>query len=235
MKGRFEDIKLKLQPKKLYLPRQAKRYAHKTEKEIGLLPHLVRPGCAAIDGGANKGVYSWWLSKLCKRVIAFEPNPQMFAYMSQGVPANVEPIQAALCAEVGTAQFNLPTTEGKVHHTRGSLLDVEAGSGNKTFEVKTTTIDTLDLDDCGFIKLDLEGAELDALRGATNTLTKCKPVVMTEVTGVGGASSADLFGYMIGRGYRVLVLVDARLQYFGDDPETIPSERNCVFMPMMTA
>ena len=235
MKGWLEDLKLKLQPKKLYLPRQAKRYARKTEKEIGMLPYLVRPGCNAIDGGANKGVYSWWLSKLCRHVIAFEPNPQMYAYMSAGVPKNVEPIQAALCSEVGTARFNLPTTQGKVHHTRGSLLDVEAGSDNKTFEVKTTTIDTLGLDDCGFIKLDLEGAELDALRGAAKTLEQCRPVVMTEVTGVGGASSADLFGYMIERGYQVLVVVDARLEYFGDDPETIPSERNCVFMPTHSA
>ncbi len=235
MKGRLEDIKLKLQPKKLYLPRQAKRYARKTEKEIGLLPHLVPAGCTAVDGGANKGVYSWWLSRICRRVIAFEPNPQMFVYMSQGVPGNVEPVQAALSSEVGTATFNLPTTDGKVHHTRGSLLEVSAGSGTRTFEVKTTTIDTLGLDDCGFIKLDLEGAELDALKGAAQTLERCRPVVMTEVTGVGGASSADLFRYMIDRGYEVLVLVDARLQYFGCEPETIPSERNCVFVPTLKA
>jgi len=231
MKGRLEDLKLKFQPKKLYLPRQARRYARKTEREIGLLPHLVPAGCTAIDGGANKGVYSWWLSQLCSRVIAFEPNPQMFAYMSKAVPANVEPHQLALAGDEGVRRFNLPTTDGKVHHTRGSLYSVEAGSDNKTFEVRTTTIDAQGLTDCGFIKLDLEGAELEALRGASETLKRCKPVVMTEVTGVGGSSPAELFDDMIGRGYEVMVIVDARLQYFGRDPKKIPSERNCVFMP----
>lgn len=231
MKSRLENIKLALQPKKLYLPRQAKRYARKTEREIGLLPHLVPAGCTAIDGGANKGVYSWWLSQICKRVIAFEPNPQMFAYMSKGVPSNVEPHQLALSDEEGVSQFNLPTTDGKRHHTRGSLNTVKAGSENQTFDVRTTTIDTLGLSELGFIKLDLEGSELDCLRGTSDTLDRCNPVVMTEVTGVGGASSADLFGYMIDRGYQVQVIVDACLQYHGNDPNSIPSERNCVFMP----
>ncbi len=174
MKGRLEDLKLALQPKKLYLPRQARRYARKTEKEIGLLPHLVPAGCTAIDGGANKGVYSWWLSRLCKRVLAFEPNPQMYAYMSKAVPSNVEPYPLALAMEEGVRRFNLPTTGGKVHHTRGSLYDVKAGSDNKTFEVKTTSIDALGLDELGFIKLDLEGAELECLRGALATLDRCR-------------------------------------------------------------
>lgn len=231
MNSRLENIKLALQPKKLYLPRQAKRYARKTEKEIGLLPHLVPAGCTAIDGGANKGVYSWWLSKLCKRVYAFEPNPQMFAYMSRGVPSNVEPHQLALSDTEGVSQFNLPTTDGKRHHTRGSLNEVKAGSDNQTFEVRTTTIDAFNIDGVGFIKLDLEGSELDCLRGASQTLERCRPVVMTEVTGVGGASSADLFSFMIDRGYQVQVIVDARLEYHGNNPETIPSERNCVFLP----
>lgn len=231
LKSRLEKIKFAVQPKKLYLPRQAKRYARKTEREIGLLPHIVPAGCTAIDGGANKGVYSWWLAQICKRVIAFEPNPQMFAYMSRGVPSNVEPHQLALSDAVGVNQFNLPTTDGKRHHTRGSLNDVKAGSDNHTFEVHTTTIDAFKIDEIGFIKLDLEGSELDCLHGASETLKRCQPVVMTEVTGVAGASSADLFRFMIDRGYQVQVIVDICLQYHGNNPDTIPSERNCVFLP----
>ncbi len=231
MKGFLENLKLALQPKKLYLPRQAKRYARKTETEIGLLPHLVRRGCTAIDGGANKGVYSWWLSKLCKQVLAFEPNPTMHAYLSKAVPGNVITHQKALAREPGKRTFTLPTTSGKVHHTRGSLYDVEAGSQSMTFEVETINIDSLTVADLGFIKLDLEGAELECLQGAEQTLGTHRPVVMTEVTGVGGASSADLFQFMLDRGYEVFALFDARLEYHGRDAEKIPAERNCVFIP----
>jgi len=159
----------------------------------------------------------------------------MFAYMSRAVPSNVEPHQLALSHSEGISRFNLPTTDGKRHHTRGSLNDVKAGSENKTFDVRTTTIDALGLTDLGFMKLDLEGSELDCLRGASETLERCSPVVMTEVTGVGGASSADLLGHMIDRNYQVLVLIDARLQYFGSDPRSIPCERNCVFVPTHVA
>lgn len=231
LKGVYEDIKLLLQPKRLYLPRQARRYARKTEKEIGLLPHLVPAGCTAIDGGANKGVYSWWLSKLCRRVLAFEPNPRMYAYMSRAVPSNVEPKRLALAGAEAVRTFNLPTTSGKKHHTRGSLYEVAAGSRTDSFEVQAISIDSLGLDELGFIKLDVEGAELECLRGATVTLERCRPVVMCEVTGVGGSSPAELFAFLIGLGYEVFALADARMQYHGRNPEHIPSERNCVFLP----
>lgn len=231
MNGFFENLKLALQPKKFYLPFQAKRYARKTETEIKVLPHIVPMGCAAIDGGANKGVYSWWLSQRCTQVHAFEPNPRMYRYLSRAVPRNVKTYQLALAREKGKRQFTLPTTNGTVHHTRGSLYDVKAGSDSLLFDVETIDIDSMTFENLGFIKLDLEGAELECLEGAGKTLERHRPVVMTEVTGVGGSSPSELFTFMLELNYEAFVLNDAVLEYHGRNAQSIPVERNCVFFP----
>lgn len=223
-------LKVQLRPKRLYLGYQARRYARRSEPEIQLLPYVVPPGCTAIDGGANKGVYSWWLSRLCAHVHAFEPNPDMYDSVRRAVPKNVTVHQLALSDRAGVSRFCLPTDHGKLLHTRGSLHAV-ADQESRWFDVQTARIDDFTYENLGFIKLDLEGAELACLRGAMRTLQEHRPVVLAEATGVGGSSPEELIGCLLDLGYEVFPLDGSRLEYHGRDPGAIQVGRNCLFMP----
>ena len=225
-----DKIRFALLPKKIYLGYQAKRASRRGEPELELLQFVVPRGRNAIDGGAHKGIYSWYLSKLCREIYAFEPNPTMFNYLLKAVPGNVTCFKAALAKKTGKAHFNLPTSKGRFHHTQGSLLDATGPTGHEVLEVEVHTIDQHDFQDVGFIKLDLEGAELDAILGADKLIERDRPVVLAEATGVGGSSSEDLSQHMMKLGYVALVFQDNRLRFFGKEASG-QITHNCFFLP----
>ena len=71
------------------LKRRAKRYLKKnTEKEIRILDKLVDGSKASIDIGVYRGVYSYFLSNLCKYVYAFEANPLLYDKLLDGFKNN---------------------------------------------------------------------------------------------------------------------------------------------------
>ena len=227
----LENLKLALQPKRFMLPIQARRYARGKEPEIKLLPELVPAGSVAVDAGANKGVYSWWLARICREVHAFEPNPAMFRYLARAVPENVHVYEIALSDFNGKATFNLPTSGDKVHHTRGSLLDVKAASESRSFEVEVRRLDDYPIEDLSFIKMDVEGAELQCLRGAEQTIRKHRPVIMAEATGVGGASRQALADFILDLDYSVFTIVDNAIRPLGQEVHPEDVSLNVLFRP----
>jgi len=112
-----DKIRFALLPKKQYLGYQARRASRRGEPELELLKFLIPRGRNAIDGGTHKGIYSWYLSKFCAQIHAFEPNPIMFNYLRQSVPDNVSCYEAALSKETGHATFHIPTSKGRFHVT----------------------------------------------------------------------------------------------------------------------
>jgi FkbM family methyltransferase len=228
--SRFDAIRFPLIPKKFYLKHQAKRASRKYEQELELLRFLVPEGSNAIDGGAHKGIYSYYLSFLCKNVYAFEPNPTMFNYLKAAVPGNVTCYQAALSETSGNAEFNIPVSPGRFHHTQGSLLNVEGAEGSVKINVDIQRIDDLNLTNIGFIKLDIEGNELSALKGAVNLLQSCRPVILAEATKVGDTSVSELVNFLTERNYIPVVCNDGKLMYFGDKTDDNITH-NCIFIP----
>ena len=75
---------------------------------------------------------------------------------------------------------------------------------------QAVSIDSLNLEHCDFIKLDLEGAERLALEGARETIQKFRPFLLVEMNNLGqrfGFSDDSIKFYLIGLGYE-LVYVD---------------------------
>ncbi len=225
-----DKIRFALLPKKQYLGYQARRASRRGEPELELLKFLIPRGRNAIDGGTHKGIYSWYLSKFCAQIHAFEPNPIMFNYLRQSVPDNVSCYEAALSKETGHATFHIPTSKGRFHYTQGSLLNVSGATGKEEIHVDVHTIDQHNFEDIGFIKLDLEGAELDALQGAEKLIERDRPVILVEATGVGGSSKEELNTYIVGLGYAPLVFSDNRLRYFEKDAGSRITH-NCFYLP----
>lgn len=137
-------------------------------------------GCVALDVGANAGCYSLLLGQWAGaegKVFAFEPAPATFAGLSRHIELNqlcgiVTPVQAAVSDSCSVASF-------LAHDHQGMNRLVGQGEANddaQVVEVPTITIDEF----CArekilpdFIKIDVEGFELAALRGARETIKAC--------------------------------------------------------------
>ena len=133
----------------------------------------VTPGDVVLDVGANLGAYTLLFAQWVGpsgRVLAFEPAPEpreglMRLLEANGLSSRVKVVQAAVSDAEGSAIFRADGVNG------GSRLVGRPEAGAVT--VPTVTIDAV----CSregvtprFIKIDAEGAELDVLRGARETI-----------------------------------------------------------------
>jgi FkbM family methyltransferase len=153
------------------------------------LRRWIRPGFVVCDVGANIGTYTIPLARLvgpAGHVVAFEPNRPTCACLRQNIRqnrlANVTVLRAAAGPESGVA--GLVVTEenfGEVH-----LSPDQTSPSGASAQVAVTTIDAevarLRLPRVDYIKIDVEGFELAALRGASDTLANNPNlVVQTEI------------------------------------------------------
>src|SRR5262249_50647461 len=93
----------------------AHRIYRRGDPELHWLSKLVGDGRRAIDIGANRGVYTYWLSKICDAVEAFEPNPQLAGALASAGFKGVRVHALALSDQAGTAELVVPA------HRKGGL------------------------------------------------------------------------------------------------------------------
>lgn len=140
----------------------------------------------AVDLGAHIGIFSRHFAKLFQEVVAFEPTPETRACLEKNVPANVRIVPYACGDHEDVIQFR--------RHLKNSgcteLWDGEATEDSRFryYSTRMITLDSLNLDQVGLIKIDIQGAEPMALRGAAETLRRCKPVIIIEEKPVAGTS-----------------------------------------------
>jgi len=177
-----EKIKRAVFSPRQELKRIVARELRRGEPELRLLPDLVDPGRAAVDVGANRGVWTHQLAALCPTVYAFEPNPKIFAILDAARPANVVARQIALSNQSGLAELNIPLSARGYSNQHASL---ETGwLGGKTFgvvQVVTARLDDQGLEPCGFIKIDVEGHEAAVVAGAVGLIERDRPTLLIEM------------------------------------------------------
>lgn len=127
-----------------------------------------------LDIGGQHGDYAILCSKFfhTKRVYSFEPLPSNVEIFKRNLQANnitnVDIFQTAVAASNGLLKI----------YSKGDM--VKKNQTGLEIEIEARTIDSLDLDSCSLIKLDVEGFEVDALRGAINLIKRCKPKFIIE-------------------------------------------------------
>lgn len=240
--GRFfsleERVKYALVPPKLYLRNLAWRRLRKGEKELRLLGNLVDPGRVTLDIGANKGVYSYELSKLSREVLAFEPNPKMYQILSRSVPDNVKTFEIALSNSSGTADLILPVQRSGRFSNQGATLQGKKLDGDKEYSVwpvAQKTLDSLDCRDVAFIKMDVEGFELEVLEGARETLARERPVMLIEIDEHHAKRPVDeAIGIVCGHGYDCYYVSRSSLRHYSQfaDDTTRSHTDNFIFFPV---
>lgn len=137
------------------------------------MPYVRRHGIA-IDGGAHVGLWSTRLARHFQWVFAFEPVPANFACLQRNAQQNVVIVNAALGEREGLVSFVMEKYSVSHHIDRGE-------AGKERIPVAMTTIDDFELEDVGFLKLDVEGCELAALQGAVKTIARSRPLLHIEV------------------------------------------------------
>lgn len=182
------------------------------------IARFCREGMAVVDIGANIGYYTIQMASLVGprgRVLAIEPNPVMVkelqANLSLNGLTNVDIMRSAVGAVDGVAQFYFPTAG---HEAHGSLRPNSTFDTASQGEVPLARLDSvihrLNIESVGLIKMDIEGAELLALRGAEETLKRSKPTVIFEaseqLTAAFDYSVIDTLKYLDGLGYRLTEL-----------------------------
>jgi FkbM family methyltransferase len=166
------------------------------EPELDLVDSLVRPSESAVDVGANHGMWTLALSGRAGvggRVFAFEPVPFTFGTLSAVVRrnrlGNVTLVNKGCSDQTGRVEFTVPmqrsgSSDDLQAHlaTRQPVGSSENGNGTR-ISCEMTTLDTaLDgVEDISLLKLDIEGAELLALRGAAKLLERERPAIVCEV------------------------------------------------------
>jgi FkbM family methyltransferase len=139
----------------------------------------VRPGSRAVDVGANLGVFTYALWRLGCQVEAFEPVPEYAAGIRAFDARRIQVHQVALSAGSGDAQLQFPREGGVVDLGRGSLSPPHVLRDQIAVPVKA--LDHYGFSDISFIKIDVEGHELDVLQGAAETIKRCRPNLLVEI------------------------------------------------------
>ncbi|QPF88817.1 FkbM family methyltransferase [Bradyrhizobium commune] len=152
-------------------------------------------GVIAIDCGANIGVHTIeWASVMTGwgSVIAIEAQERIYYALAGNIAINncfnAMAVHAAVSSESGTMQ--IPNPNYFAPSSFGSL-ELRPRPGNEfigqsisytenTVQIRKMTLDELNLPRVDFIKIDIEGMELEALSGARKTIKKHRPILLIE-------------------------------------------------------
>jgi FkbM family methyltransferase len=175
---------------------------------------FISPDKVFIDIGAHVGTYAWSCGKKAEHTYAFECSPKTFCYLAanvalQGLEDRITVYPFALSSVEGKGVYYIRSKDGGGNGIR-SLS--EADKTRETISVMEKTLDSFKLRNIGFIKIDVEGVELEVLKGAEETLRRNGyPKILFECWGewmeTEGVDAkklkADLFSYLEEIGYSI--------------------------------
>ena len=210
---------------RLGLAYRARRYkSHHDPREIAELMRQTPRGGVALDIGAHKGAYTYWLRKGVGgsgRVVSVEPQEELAATLARiyrGDPC-VTVRHGAVAGATGAATLRIPG-EGPSH---GASIRTRAEGGSapvREREVDACTLGDLVADEglgrLDVIKCDCEGAELDIFRAGVGVLERFRPVVLVEcerrhARGAAEDPVGELAGVFAGLGYEGLCVFDGAM------------------------
>lgn len=164
-----------------------------------------------VDAGANIGLFTVLAAKKLNntgKVIAIEPDNDNYNILKENIKinnlTNVEVVKKGLWSEKKQLQFNIGVRPGE-----HSLFENEQMSGKK-ISIECDTLDNileeLDIKQLDFMKMDIEGAEIEALNGCSNILDNYKPKLVIEalhqVDGI--PTYKTIIPFLKGKNYEIL-------------------------------
>lgn len=188
--------------------------------ELKLIRSIIKPGFNILDIGANIGFYTKFFSELTGQnggVHAFEPDVTNFNYLQGNLQKNknVKLINKAVSNKTEPLKIYLSKMLNVDHRT----YPVE--NYDQVLEIDATTIDdylTLNnISRIDFIKMDIQGFEMSAIKGMTNTLKNNPSLkIVTELWPFGltkaGSSALEIFDFAGSLGFGIYLITENQLQ-----------------------
>jgi FkbM family methyltransferase len=194
------------------------------------IARLVGPDDIVVDVGANVGAHAIAMSRRVGsggRVIAFEPVPTTAWLMRENLALNkienVELFEAAVSDAPGLVEMNVFDQRFSAWNSRGAAVN----DGIAPVEVVSVPAQTLDavmadagVERIGFLKIDVEGFEVDVLRGASGLLDEgaieCLSFEISKVPlEASGHTAREVFGLLSSSGYRSYKLDEQTDRFVG--------------------
>ncbi len=182
--------------------------------ELDFVRATVRPGDAVVDLGAHIGAYTLRLARLVGpsgRVTALEAGGAHVECLRRSVAANhletwTDVLHAAASDVNGRAWLRHPSPESSSAHSWLGERTEEDGE-----QVATVRLDDVIEGPVQFVKVDIEGAEGLALRGASGTIERSRPTLLVELHPhllpvVSGETPASLIAWIAALGYECRIL-----------------------------
>ena len=206
--------------------------------EFVFLQAVLKPGMVFLDGGANDGLYSLFAARRVGPsgvVVAVEPSKREYERLVANLGLNrlagVRPLKVALGRERGSGMLAIAEEGHEGQNTIGARVSNPTVQTTRHETVRVETIDELvggeGLKRLDFVKLDVEGSEVDVLEGARSAIARFKPLMLLEAEDERLASQertkADFVRVVTGLGYELWVFDSEtgqlRLAQLPEEPE----------------
>ncbi len=158
--------------------------------------HYVQPGGLIIDVGAHNGMHSRRIRRYLSpaQLKLVEPLPSLAQGLRREFARHdhIEVREVALAAESGTAMFVVNDNSLGESGLKDRYAHEGSAAATHLVEVTVECLDDWQLSQpVSFIKVDVEGGELDVLAGATSLISRDRPIISIEF----GLRSAGVYGY----------------------------------------
>ena len=180
LRPRLKLVAESLFPRTMYARRF--RLWVEVEPELRLLPALCRKDGIALDIGANEGFFAFHLLPLAARVVAFEPLPQMLTRLRRNYANRMEIHGVIMSDHEGQGELRFPAggyMSATIAESNSAAL--ESGRVIETVVAPMRTLDSFNLTNVGFVKIDVEGHEEAVVYGSLKTLKREMPNLMIEI------------------------------------------------------
>jgi FkbM family methyltransferase len=202
------------------------------EPEIAaVFSRYVKPGMSVVDIGANIGYLTMLLASLVGPsglVVAVEPNPENIRLLEASRRENnfdqVLVIQAAAGRQTGVLALNVSYSNGITAELPSNVDAIFASRPVPCFALDAVLPKDRPIN---LVKIDTEGAELNAVIGLSETIDRDRPVIVSEFSpgalpGISHCSGPEYLRYLIAKGYRIGVIErDGSETIFGDDVDGV--------------
>jgi FkbM family methyltransferase len=215
--AKLPDFSLFLSPRDLAVGAHIRKFGCYEPNVAAVLSRALKPGMAVIDIGANIGYLSMLMAALVGpsgHVTAVEPNPDNIRLLEASRRVNrfghVTVVQAAAARSLTLLALSPSHSNGMT----GAFPD-GASAVIASCPVLGLPLDAILKHDraIGLVKIDVEGAELNALMGMAETIARDRPIIVSEFSpgmlpGISGCSGPEYLQYLIAKGYSLGVLGD---------------------------
>ncbi|MGQ0684171.1 FkbM family methyltransferase [Bradyrhizobium sp.] len=174
------------------------------ERELCYLDSIIPGDAVTVDVGANCGLYTRRLARLSRQVHAFEPSSAMARLLRRTSARNVSVHEIALSDHDGDAELFIPQgDDGPVYGLASLEVRDDVPAGSVSAHVPMARLDAVIHQDVAFVKIDVEGHELNVLNGAVELVERCQPVFLVEAEDRHRAEATrSVFEFFRRRSYR---------------------------------